>query len=53
MQRNLSSAQKYIIESNKLSVDLGAEPPAAGGQRGFAGGAPNDAAIFSSFLQKI
>jgi len=29
------------------------EPPAAGGQRGFEGGAPNAAAIFPVFFQKI
>jgi len=30
----------------------GAEPPAAGGQRGFGGGTSNAAAIFPVFLKK-
>jgi len=32
---------------------LGAEPPAAGGQRGFGDGVPDAEAIFTGFLQKM
>jgi len=55
MPRNLSIAQKQKViwvGVKQLGV-LRAVLPAAGGQRGFGGGAPNVAAIFLAFSKKI
>jgi len=46
-----SKVKRKLSESKNLR-GLGAEPPAAGGQRGLGGGAPNAAAIFPDFSKK-